>query len=199
MAPARAMTEEQRRAMFARLNAGGGGGSATTPYTYDGEGDTETSAWKGFWKGFGEGALGGANIAVNNIFFGQTDKAGFTRAKEYLDSGETVWAASDLLSKIGATAAWTALGKIGGAEVGEFLKMPGAFGVRSADMGLKAVEQGTALLESWGATRVRNSIDDFREGNELSPMLDRGLGLVGGIIDFWGGSRTHQKARAIGF
>lgn len=187
MPTSRQMTDEQRRAMFARLNGGGGssGGSATIPYSYDGAGDTTTSTWTGFWKGFGEGALGGLNIGINNFTHGLTDWLGLTKAGDYVASGDTAYAVSDLLSTVGSSAAWMAM--LGGAGSSLEGMAAGQIPQNFTPAGLKLLQSLTTFGQAMEAFRVGNAMDAFRDDRYLQPDLDKALAVVGEAVDIYGG------------
>lgn len=120
--PGQPMTDEQRRAMFARMGggAGGGGGSPASRWNptaeeraeieraRNGEGANWWDVFKAAVKGFGEGALGGATIVTDDLTFGLSDVLGLTDSDQY--RGNTGYGFSEGSSAVASFATHTALG-----------------------------------------------------------------------------------------
>lgn len=101
------MTEEQRRAMFARMN-GGNAAAARNPYKPE-----PVSGWevfKGGLSGFAEGAANGIANIFNSASFGLTDAVGITHTYQ-----QTGWDSevSKIAADIGVIAASFALSGAG--------------------------------------------------------------------------------------
>jgi len=106
------MTDEQRRAMFARMNGGSAAAADRNPYKPE-----PASSWevfKGGLSGFAEGAANGFANIVNSASFGLTDAVGLTHTGE-----QTGWDAevSKIAADIGVLAASMAIA--GAGKVGE--------------------------------------------------------------------------------
>ena len=139
------MTDEQRRAIFARLHGGGAAAAARNPYTPE-----PVSGWevfKGGLSGFAEGAADGIANIVNSASFGLSDLVGLTHTYE-----QTGWASdfSKIAADIGVLAA--SLAYAGAGKAGEKgTSLLGKKALAKAEARREAAKQ--ALTKSEGAAR----------------------------------------------
>lgn len=172
-----AMSDEQRKAMFARLRggAGGGGGGGGVAYAYDGHGDTETNPLKAAFKGFFEGARQGAENDVNALSFGLTDKYGVTHSFENTGTANEI---SKGLATIGSLAAYSAFGAaaMGGAGIG----LGAAAGLTDGGILEIGAKEGLEALQVYG--KRQDGIDYVwnLSFDEATKLLDEALKLYPG-------------------
>ncbi|MBR4189063.1 MAG: hypothetical protein IKQ55_03790 [Kiritimatiellae bacterium] len=102
------MTEEQRRAMFARMNGGNAAAAARNPYKPEPVSTSEVL--KGAWDGFKEGAVAGIANIFNSATFGLSDMVGMTHTYQ-----QTGWDSkvSKIAAELGVMAASFAIGGAG--------------------------------------------------------------------------------------
>lgn len=171
-----AMSDEQRKAMFARLGGGGGGarGGGYKP--------PKTSWWdktKAFLDGFVEGAQEGAENQVNALAFGLTDKYGITHSYENTGLANEI---SKGLATIGAFAAYSAMGA---AAMGGGIGLGSAAGLGEtgiAEIGAKAGQEALREFDNG-----RSMLEDFSRAidNLTLPWTgESGPALGGDLSDF---------------
>lgn len=164
------MTEEQRKAMFARLRGGGGGTQRQSVYTQE----APTSGWGIAWeaiKGMGSGAAEGFANVLNALSFGATDSIGLTHTYE-----QEGWAAdaSKALAEIGSGAMYMAAGEIGMNpwNAGKLWKSGRLVPY------FTQLDVIGAALKFLGGHQAESAIDNFREEHDLGPYWDMGLGVL---------------------
>ena len=210
MPSSRQMTDEQRRAMFARLHGGSGGGSSGTAYD-DADDDydpvafaeyqrqfyanlhaNERPVWKEFLSGAAEGAGHGVQIAVNDLTHGLTDKLGWTDAETLVREGGTAYAVADLLGTVSSALLETALLQGAGAELSAAAALHKG---EAALAGIRGLQAAVSVAEGMEAFRGGDAIDAFRQDRYLNPDLDKALAVVGEAADIYGG---YQLAAGFG-
>ena len=169
-----AMTDEQRRAMFARMKYGGGGGASSgkgvgRSFGEEGEAIEEyqrqvnsnlakTPGVAGeFFHGMWEGANEGADNAVNAITFGASDASGITRSYENEGRADAI---SKWLAQAGAALMYAAIGGQLGTVAG--MAAEEAVGATS----------GAGIITRWLVNDPQKRFMNWLK--EIDPFMERG-------------------------
>lgn len=198
------MSDEQRKAMFARMRGGGGGGSgggssggadlaaqyermrAAGIDVYDA--DHAPSWWdktKAFFSGAVEGARGGASIVRSKLTFGASDALARTslgQAMGMIDSTTLEGSDYDFSRGASTVARESLLSALG---IGVLSKLGAAWkGTRLAQT---AAGEHARLLSAVGGFASKYGIDSYRENNPtINPVADKFLAMASQIAGYVG-------------
>lgn len=212
-APGQPMTDEQRRAMWAKSRGGGRRpqSTGTSPDTdlssqYDRmraagiknyDSDNAPSWWdktKSFFGGAWDGAKGGTAILGSKLTFGATDALG--RAVGIGDSSQFQGGDYDFSRGAGTVARESLLAALG---VGVLSKLGAAW--KGTSLAQSAAGQHARLLSAVGGLASKYGIDSFRERNPtIDPRLDKALAMASQLSGYVGAigllGAGHQYGRA---
>lgn len=200
------MTEEQRKAMFARLRAQG-----ITPYDATGRAAPQTPSLRdkaaAVYSGFSQGANEGAENVMNAYTFGATDRMGLTHTYEQTGAASE-W--SKVLAGLSAIAAYTATGaQLAG--VGGGVGIGGGAGAATGPLlsreaidiyqnGRGAAEYLDDAIERWASPvwdyRIDAVTDIANHGQEIMQDLQRYNAAFAGNVDRYAPSTEAMIAEA---
>ena len=213
------MSDEQRKAMFAKMRGGGGGGGSGSSSSdgndlaaqYDRmradgikiyDGNNAPSWWdktKAFFGGAVEGARGGSAIVQDKITFGASDALARTRFGQALGmiDSDTLQGGDYDFSRGAATVARESL--LGALGIGALSKLGAAW--KGTSLAQSAIGEHARLLSAVGGFASKYGIDSYRESNPtINPFADKFLGMASQIAGYVGSigllGSLHQYGRA---